>query len=188
MAVTAVLLAGGESRRMGRDKATLVWRGRPLWEWQIEKLRKLCPKKILVSAKSDLPWRPADVDPVLDVTPSRGPLSGLAAALACTESEYLLALAVDMPFMTVSQLRNLCELATSGTGVIPVIDGRPEPIAAVYPREAREKFLEALHSTDFSLQPIVEKLIAVGMLGAAPISGPARDLYKSINEPGDLDY
>jgi len=90
--------------------------------------------------------------------------------------------------MTVSQLRDLCELATSGTGVIPVIDGRPEPIAAVYPREAREKFLEALCSTDFSLQPIVEKLIAVGMLGAAPISGLARDLYKSINEPGDLDY
>src|SRR5207237_5408468 len=97
MAITAVLLAGGESLRMGRDKATLVWHGRPLWEWQIEKLRKLCPGKIVVSAKSDLPWRPADVDPVLDVTPSRGPLSGLAAALACTETEYLLALAVDMP-------------------------------------------------------------------------------------------
>jgi len=187
MAVTAVLLAGGESRRMGRDKATLQWRGRPLWERQIEKLRALRPEKILVSARSNLPWRPADVELILDAPPSRGPLSGLAAALACTETEHLLALAVDMPFMTVSQLRDLCELATNGTGVIPVVEARPEPIAAVYPREARERFLEALHGTGFSLQPIVEKLIALGMLRLARISGSARDLYKSINEPGDLD-
>jgi molybdopterin-guanine dinucleotide biosynthesis protein A len=187
MALTAVLLAGGESRRMGRDKATLVWRGRPLWEWQIEKLRKLCPGKILVSAKSDLPWRPADVDLVLDVTPSRGPLSGLAAALACTETEHLLALAVDMPFMTADHLRELCGITTEGMGVIPIIDGKAEPLAAVYPKGAGPVLLEPLHGTNFSLQPVVEKLIALGMLGAAQISGSARDLYKSINEPHDLD-
>ena len=187
MAVTAVLLAGGESRRMGRDKATLVWRGRPLWEWQIEKLRELRPQKILLSARSDPAWRPTGVELVLDTAPSRGPLSGLAAALASTETDHLIALAVDMPFMTDAQLRVLCGLATSGAGVIPVIDGRPEPIAAAYPRESREKFLEALQGTDFSLQPIVEKLVAVGLLRKVPISGLARDLYKSINEPGDLD-
>jgi molybdenum cofactor guanylyltransferase len=187
MAVTAVLLAGGESRRMGRDKATLVWHGCPLWEWQIKKLRKLRPAKILISAKSDLPWRPADVDLVLDVIPSRGPLSGLAAALAGTETEHLLALAVDMAFMTTEHLRFLCDLATDGVGVIPMIDGNAEPLAAVYPKQAREKFLEALHGTNFSLQPIVKKLIALGMLRAARISGSARDLYKNINEPHDLD-
>ena len=41
MTISAVLLAGGESKRMGCDKAALAWRGRPLWEWQIEKLRVL---------------------------------------------------------------------------------------------------------------------------------------------------
>jgi molybdopterin-guanine dinucleotide biosynthesis protein A len=187
MAVTAVLLAGGESRRMGRDKATLVWHGRPLWEWQIEKLRKLRPAKILISAKSDLPWRPADVDLVLDVIPSRGPLSGLAAALACMETEHLLALAVDMPFMTTEHLRLLCDLATDGVGVIPMIDGDAEPLGAIYPNESRAVFLEALESNNFSLQPIVGKLVALNMLRVMPVSGSACRLYQSINEPGDLD-
>lgn len=187
MSITAVLLAGGESRRMGRDKATLQWRGRPLWECQIEKLRALRPGKILLSARSDVPWRPADVELLLDAPPSRGPLSGLGAALASIETDHLLALAIDMPFMTTEHLRLLCSLATKGMGVIPMIDGNAEPLAAIYPKEARAKFLEALQSNNFSLQPIVGTLIALNMLREMPVSGPARDFYKNINEPRDVD-
>jgi molybdopterin-guanine dinucleotide biosynthesis protein A len=186
MAITAVLLAGGESRRMGRDKATLEWQGHPLWQWQIEKLRKLGPEKILVSAKSDLPWRPPNVDLVLDDTPSRGPLSGLAAALACTETEHLLALAVDMPFMTTEHLRHLCSFASDGVGVVPMIEGRAEPLCAIYPKEARAVFVGTLQGDNFSLQPIAAKLVALGLLRPERISGSDRNLYKSVNEPRDL--
>jgi molybdopterin-guanine dinucleotide biosynthesis protein A len=187
MSISAVLLAGGESRRMGRDKATAQWRGRPLWEWQLEKLRALEPEKVLLSARSDLPWRPADVELVVDLPPSRGPLSGLAAALASVETDHLLALAVDLPFMTIEHLRYLCGLATNGIGVVPIIDGDAEPLAAIYPRRARTMFMEALRSDDYSLQPIVRKLIDQDMLLELPLLGPTRDFYKNINEPVDLD-
>lgn len=187
MAITAVLLAGGESRRMGRDKATLVWRGRPLWEWQLEKLRKLCPQKLLVSARSDLAWRPADVDLILDVAPSRGPLSGLAAALAVTETEHLLALAVDMAFITVEQLGNLCELVTSGSGIVPMINGHAEPLSAIYPKVAYAEFGNALNDANSSVQPVIHRLLALSRLEMVPISGADLAFYKSINEPRDLD-
>jgi molybdopterin-guanine dinucleotide biosynthesis protein A len=187
MTISAVLLAGGESRRMGHDKATLQWRGRPLWEWQIEKLRALRPQEIFVSARSELPWCPADAELILDTPPSRGPLSGLAAALAATETDHLLALAVDMPFMTSEHLRLLCNLAKSGMGVIPMIDGNAEPLAAIYRKESRAVFLEALQSENFSLQPIVRKLIDLNMLRVMSVSGPSREFYRSINEPQDLD-
>src|SRR5438477_7680994 len=59
MNISAVLLAGGESRRMGRDKATLLFRGRPLWEIQFDLLRTLQPEEIFVSARTDPPWRPS---------------------------------------------------------------------------------------------------------------------------------
>ena len=187
MSITAVLLAGGESRRMGRDKATLEWRGRPLWEWQIEKLRALRPEKILLSARSDVSWRPADVGLILDVPASRGPLSGLAATLAAVETDHLLALAIDMPLMRTEHLRHLCGLAADGTGVIPMIDGNAEPLSAIYPKEARSIFLEGLQSKDSSLQPIIRKLIAAIVLRVLPVSGPAREFYKNINEPRDVD-
>ena len=187
MSISAVLLAGGESRRMGRDKATLPWRGRPLWEWQIEKLRALHPEKILLSARSDVPWRPSDVEVIVDVPPSRGPLSGLAVALAAIKTDHLLTLAVDMPFMTTENLLTLCSLVTKGIGVIPTIEGRAEPLGAIYPKETGAAFQEALRGDNFSLQPLVRKLIALNMLREMPVSGSARRLYKSVNELRDFN-
>lgn len=187
MAFTAVLLAGGESRRMGREKATLIWRGRPLWEWQLEKLCELHPTKILLSARSDPPWRPAGVQFVPDLPPSRGPLSGLAAALACTDTTHLLALAIDMPFMTAAQLRYLCGLATVGAGVVSRIHNRVEPLAAIYPAVALADFQKALHAADASMQAVVRKITAAGRLHVLTISDEDRSLYKSLNEPQDFD-
>jgi molybdopterin-guanine dinucleotide biosynthesis protein A len=187
MSISAVLLAGGESRRMGRDKATLHWRDRPLWEWQIEKLRALHPEMILLSVRSDVLWRPSDLEVIVDVPPSRGPLSGLAVALAAIKTDHLLALAVDMPFMTTENLLTLCRLVTKGLGVIPTIDGKAEPLGAIYPKEAGAVLQEALRGDNFSLQPLVRKLIALNMLREMPISDQARDFYKSINEPADLN-
>jgi molybdopterin-guanine dinucleotide biosynthesis protein A len=172
---------------MGKDKATTLFRGKPLWQIQLERLRKLNPKEILVSARSELAWRPADVELILDAPPSRGPLSGLAAALALMETDHLLALAIDTPLMTAEHLRHLCSFTSRGTGVVPLIDGNAEPLTAIYPREALATFRDALNSDNFSLQPIVRKLVDLNMLLEIPISGPAREFYRNMNEPQDLD-
>src|SRR5258705_11915427 len=100
MTLTAVLLAGGESRRMGKEKATIVFNGEPLWQRQITLLRHLGAKKILVSTRAERSWRPADTELVLDQPPSPGPISGLTAALARTRTPHLVALWVNMPFFT----------------------------------------------------------------------------------------
>lgn len=187
MSLSAVLLTGGESRRMGRDKATLQWRGRPLWEWQIEKLRALRPDNILLSARIDPPWRPPGAELVVDLAPSRGPLSGLVAALDAMETNHLLALAIDMPFMTSGHLRHLCSLAGKKGGVVPIMHGKSEPLCAIYPKEARSVFLEALRGDDFSLQPIVRQLLALDLLREMPVSDPEQKFYQNINESRDLD-
>jgi molybdopterin-guanine dinucleotide biosynthesis protein A len=172
---------------MGQDKATVIFQGKPLWRIQLDRLRKLNPKEILISARSDLSWRPADVELIPDIPPSRGPLSGLAAAIASMETDHLLVLAIDMPFMTAEHLRHLCGFTTNGSGVVPLIEGNVEPLAAIYPKEAGAVFCEALQGDNFSLQPIVRKLIARNMLLEIPISGPARELYRNINAPQDFD-
>jgi len=186
MNISAVLLAGGESRRMGKDKATLLFYGKPLWQIQLERLRKLEPTEIFVSARTDPVWRPADVQFVADDPPSRGPISGLATALAQTGSKHLLALAIDMPFMTEIYLRYLCEQIEPRIGVVPKIDSRAEPLTAIYPREVEIDFREALASDDFSLQTLVGRLVAAGKMRGIPVTEQERELFLNVNELSDL--
>jgi molybdopterin-guanine dinucleotide biosynthesis protein A len=171
---------------MGRDKATVTFDGRPLWERQLLTLRNLNPERIFVSVRRKPSWLPMGTELLLDEIPSRGPLSGLAKALAEMESTHLIALAVDMPFMTTAEMRTICKLATGGRGVVPMFENCAEPLAAVYPREATTDFAAALIGPDFSLQRLVRTLVQKGRLHLHEIRKEARNLYRSVNEPDDL--
>ncbi|MDX6527426.1 MAG: molybdenum cofactor guanylyltransferase [Gaiellales bacterium] len=184
--LSAVLLAGGESRRMGRDKATIEVGGRPLWERQLEILRVLTPERIFVSARTVPSWLPADAELLLDDPPSRGPLSGLTKALVAMRTTHLLALAVDMPFMASEQLRNLCSLAQAGWGVVPMIRDQAEPLAAIYPAEAAADFAAALAGTDFSLQAIIRKLAVDEKVQVVSVAAGDAHLYRSVNQSSDF--
>jgi molybdopterin-guanine dinucleotide biosynthesis protein A len=183
---SAVLLAGGESRRMGKDKATMSYRGKPLWQIQLELLRQLTPQEIFVSARSDPDWRPADIQFVADDPPSRGPLAGLAASLDRMSTSHLLALAIDMPWMSENFLRSLCDQTLQGCGVLPKIDNRAEPLAAIYPREAKDDFRNALTGADFSLQTLVRHLLGAGKLQEISVPEQAKKLFLNVNTPSDL--
>lgn len=187
MTLAAVLLAGGESRRMGRDKATIKLNGEPLWQRQLRILRALDPDQIFVSARVAPSWLPPDVELLIDDPPSRGPLSGLTKALAQMRTTHLLALAVDMPFMTADELERLFDLARLGQGVVSVIGERAEPLAAVYPAVAIVDFQAALVGADFSLQSLIQKLAATAKVQLVRIGNESVHLYRSVNEPGDLN-
>ena len=187
MNISAVLLAGGQSRRMGRDKATILFRGKPLWQIQLDLLHKLQPAEIFVSARTDPIWRPPDLTFVPDEPPSRGPLSGLAATSARIRSSHLLVLAIDMPFMNEDHLRYLCDKIEPGRGVLPMMGDRAEPLAAIYPVEARIDFVNTLSGVDFSMQILTNQLIRRGMLRVIPVSKEEQLFYRNLNEPDDLN-
>jgi molybdopterin-guanine dinucleotide biosynthesis protein A len=186
MNISAVLLAGGESRRMGQDKATFLFRGRPLWQIQLDLLRNLRPHEIFISARTDPPWRPNDVEFIADEAPSRGPLSGLTATLARINTGHLLALAIDMPFMTDGYLQSLRDRVEAGCGVLPIIDGRAEPMAAIYPTSADVDLVAALAGSEFSLQTITKKLIASAKLAAVPVAKAEEKFFRNLNEPSTV--
>src|SRR5688572_11164715 len=184
---SAVLLAGGESRRMGRDKAVVVFRDEPLWRRQLRILRDLGPEKVFVSARTESSWLPDDTELLLDEPPSRGPLSGLTKALERMETSHLLVFAVDMPFVTREQLHHLWTLATEGCGVVPMIGARGEPLAAIYPKESALDFAAALAGADFSLQTLVRKLEGAGQVRMVHVLPQDEHLYRSLNSPSELD-
>lgn len=186
MNISAVLLAGGESRRMGQDKATLVFHGKPLWEIQLDVLRELQPREIFLSARNDPMWRPADVHFVPDQTPSRGPLSGLAAALWRIRTDHLLVLAIDMPLMTKDFLHSLCGAIKPSCGVVPMVGDHLEPLAAIYPKGADADVIAALSGHDFSLQSLAERLISVDKLRLVSVSSEDVNCFRNFNEPDDF--
>ena len=187
MNISAVVLAGGESRRMGRDKATLLFRGRPLWEIQFDLLRTLQPEEIFVSARTDPPWRPSGVQFVSDEPPSRGPLSGLSATLARISTDHLLAFAIDMPLMTENYLRLICNLVEPGRGVLPMIGNRAEPLVAIYPKGIVTDFITALSGSDFSLQSLTKKLVDAGKLSLVKVLEEEANFFRNFNNLSDFD-
>lgn len=171
---------------MGTDKATVLFRGKPLWQIQLQTLRKLQPHEIFVSAQNDPSWRPENIEFVADIPPARGPLSGLAASLERVTTSHLLALAIDMPRMNNKYLEFLCDQIESGRGVVPKIGDRAEPLPAIYPREAVIDCNHALTGTDFSLQSLARDLVAAGKLQEVSVAESDKKLFLNVNVPSEL--
>lgn len=171
---------------MGRDKATLVIEAQPLWARQIGLLQELQPEAIWVSARVAPSWVPPNLEVVVDNPPSRGPLSGISAALDRTRSSHLLALAVDLPRMTSEHLGKLAGLAQPACGVIPRNLKGWEPVVAIYPKEASALASRALASQDVSMQSFALALVRQGLLRPYCLVAEETALYLNVNTPQDL--
>lgn len=184
MPFAAVLLAGGRSRRMGRDKALLpLPDGRLLWQRQLAVLEALGPAELFISGP-DRAGFPASVTRLDDQTPGLGPLGGISAALKAMRSPRLVVLAVDLPMMSGDFLAGLLK---EGRGCVPqMADGFFEPLAAVYPQSAFAMAEEHLQSADRSLQGFVRSLVESGEVSARPVQTTECFLFANWNRPGDV--
>lgn len=168
--VCALILAGGRSTRMGRDKATVPLGGHTLLERAVSFWRA-CPPiaDVLVAAGARTPDPlPAGTVCVPDLFPGCGPMAGLHAAFSLTDAEVLYVSAVDMPFLTQAAL--LPEPV--GDAAVYTKDGRPEPLFGVYRRTAlpvldealragRHRMTDALARMDVTYHTLPEALAAV---------------------------
>jgi len=186
MKLSAILLAGGRSRRMGVDKATVLIAGKPLWQRQLRVLSELRPVSLWVSASTVPPWCPPGIEVVMDKPPSRGPLSGVAAGLRRLQTSHLLVLAIDLPQMPVEHLRKLWALARPGIGVIPLHGDYFEPLCAIYPVEAVVAAEKALKTNDASLQHFAQNLLRKSQAQFYDLPSEERSLYLNMNKPSDL--
>lgn len=132
----AAVLAGGASRRMGRDKAALPWGPGNLLEFQTGRLANLFRDVfVVVKETPDFPVGPARV--VLDETADFASIHGLARALEEADDRVFV-LAVDLPSVTHDVVREIVRRAeaTSALALIPEAGGRLQPLAAVWRRAA----------------------------------------------------
>ena len=199
--MNAFVLAGGQSTRMGRDKALLELDGRPLIALAVEHLRALGIEPRICGSRPDLA-RFAEVIP--DNLADSGPLGGIEAALTASDSELNLFLPVDAPLIPVEFLRWLIDRATVSNAVatIPVAGGREQPLSAIYSRRllpglraaraaGQLKMMTAVRDAAASLHEAVD-LFAVEEVEAALAAGvwpealPLCDWFLNVNAPADL--
>ena len=150
-AITAVILAGGRSRRLGRDKAVEPFDGEPLIRRVIRRASEAVSASQVIVVVAD-PERtaalPLDDDHLtaIDVFPECGSLGGIYTGLYASSTEWSLVTACDMPFLSAPLLAHMAGLRDGADAVVPIVDGRPEPTHALYARRclpAIEKRLRA---------------------------------------------
>ena len=129
---TAVILAGGDSRRMGRDKAMLPLGERTLLQHVADSVAQVFPQ-VIVSVRE--PRAGLDLPQVCDALPDGGPLAGLAAALERIETPWLFAVGCDMPFVSPKVIEVLALSRAGHQAVVPVVQGHPQPLASFYARD-----------------------------------------------------
>jgi molybdopterin-guanine dinucleotide biosynthesis protein A len=134
--MTGIVLAGGMSRRMGRDKALLTVGGETLLARVATRIRPVVAEVIIVgpaSRQEQVPWARV----VSDIYPA-GPLSGIATGLRAASHPYAFVAACDMPYLNGALIDYLLHLAKQeqSDAVVPKLTGRPEPLHAVYGRTA----------------------------------------------------
>ncbi len=132
-AVSAIVLAGGQSTRLGRDKALLKLDGQTLIERIVTRVAQISAEVIVVT---NAPPKFAHLEArlVSDVYPQKGSLVGIYSGLQAARHHYGLVVACDMPFINLNLLRHMIGLAPGYDVVIPAVDGLPEPLHAIYSR------------------------------------------------------
>ena len=172
---SCVVLAGGKSRRLGRDKAVEPIGGQPLIRRVVQRAGILCDEVLVVVAGeargADLPLDEG-CRVVVDRYPDTGSLGGIFSGLDAAGQSWVLAVACDMPFLNLDLLRRMISLREDYDAVVPVIDGRPEPTHSLYSK---------------SCLPFIESRLISGDLKISGFYDEVRVRYVSQQEVQSLD-
>ena len=189
----AAVLAGGSSRRLGRDKRRLrLWGddGPTLLEHVVARVASVCPQTFVVMNDADA-WPQLTVPCVADREPSAGALAALLTALSVTDAEHLLICAADLPLISPGLLQFLAQWPHDD--VICAADtrrpGLPQPLLARYPRTVLPDLTAAFAAGERRLQSAVAALPHRLVPEAAWLADDAQRLsLLNLNTPADLAY
>jgi len=190
MSFSALILAGGQSSRMGRDKALLEIDGVTLLARQIQLVRSLGATDILISARAEANYSAPSCRILRDELLDAGPLAGIARGLDEMREPLLLVLAVDMANLHAEFLKQLHAECREGVGAVPKVGDLIEPLAAFFPKAAAAVLRDMLTSAKAGSVPGVKHFsqacVAAGLAQFVTVPSTEADCLKSWNTPGDL--
>ncbi|WP_409303314.1 molybdenum cofactor guanylyltransferase [Peribacillus sp. SCS-155] len=179
MNVTGLLLAGGKSSRMGRNKALLEM-AEGLNIQNIASQLKRAAGSVLLITNTPGTYSFLELPIIEDIYPGRGPLAGLHAGLSAATTEAVIVAACDMPFVTAEIMKKMFENLEDADAVVPEIDGRVQPLFAVYRKTCLPHLISCLEDNQLKMTHFLNNIKVARM--------SEKDFLQGLKNPEFLPY
>lgn len=155
--LTGAVLAGGRSRRFGKNKALEIFHGMRLIDHAVESLRGICDPLLLVA--NDLsPYYDVKATLIQDIISHQGPLGAIYTSLLFSPHEWVFVKATDMPFLTTEILMMMIESRKGFDVVVPLYRNMYEPLLALYHRRCLATIASALSRQERKVVSFYQKV------------------------------
>ena len=189
-ALTIAILAGGKSSRMGQNKALLHIGEYPIIEHVINTANLLSPSELLIVTHSPQDYEHLGYRMVADTVKNQGAIGGIISALHHSQTDTILTLACDIPFVHPDLLKMLVDEFQKGDyqAVIPTVEGYPQGVLAIYHRDCLPYFESAIQNDQRKLKTIFNRLEGVKYLDESHWQSidPQGRSFINVNTPDDL--
>lgn len=187
LTVSGIVLAGGQSSRLGMDKSFVNVNGQSLIEQIVAKLVRLSDDVIIV-ANSPEKYDHLEVRVVGDIYPGKGALGGIYSGLRAAANTHSLVVACDMPFLDLNLLRYMILLARGHDVVIPRVGGLPEPLHAIYSKSCLEPIDRLLARGGLKIIDFFPEVrVRYVEEDEVDIFDPQHLSFFNVNVPGDVE-
>jgi len=188
--MTSIILAGGKSSRLGRNKALQVIGGKSLIQRVIDRLATLSTEIIIVTADGEaIPcYSTVEIKTVADIYPEKGPLVGIFSGLLSSSASRAIAVGCDTPFLSVSLLKYMSQICSVYDVVVPRIRNKLEPLCAVYSKKCSGPIKKLLEQNELRIDRLFS-MVKVKYVEEDEINrfDPEHLSFFNINDQTDLD-
>ena len=189
--ISAVGLAGGLSRRLGRDKAFEPIGNLPLIQRVLSQVSQISRHTIVVANDKKRETQLSGLDGIsisIDKYPDTGSLGGIFTGIHASTTDWTFVVACDMPFLNIKLIRYIMSLKEGYDAVVPVIDGSPEPIHSIYSKDCLEHIEEKITNNELKITGFFDK-ISVRYVNESAINefDPDHLSFLNVNNEEDLE-
>lgn len=179
--ITTVILAGGQSSRMGMDKGMILWQNKPLIQHIIDAVQPIS-NDILIAAK-DPAYMQFGHKMISDKIEEQGPLEGLTNTMQKCSTPHLLVLSCDIPLITTEHLKNLIKEPLRSKLRLFSIGGVLQPLTALYHHTSFSHIISKYTSGERSVKRAIEALETEVVV----VEESDKHYFSNLNRPEDLD-
>jgi molybdopterin-guanine dinucleotide biosynthesis protein A len=188
--MTSIILAGGKSLRLGRNKSLENIGGKSLTRWVIDRLAILSTEIIIATAHGEEIPCSSDVrvKTVADIHTGKGPLAGIHSGLTASSNSRAIVVSCDTPFLSISLLEYMTKICSEFDVVVPRIKEKVEPLCAVYSKNCIAPIGELLKQDELKIIELFP-MVTVRYIEEAEIDrfDPEHLSFFNINSQADLD-